>query len=239
MPKKIGKIAFFLALTTFFAVSLAFAGWFDSAVESAKERVGTRAVDEAADGSYNAAKDAVLNKEKGGAQGKSRPSNGSSFREPERHQPSSGLAGDAIDDDHFIQKDDYFVSPVALEKNPYIYLSLAKMVTEPSVRSKGEAEFFKVIDGSTIWTKFYFQSRIAQDGDIRLGTLVIVHEGRTDESVYLAPETKEGARGGSWFMAKVTDVSDLYRGHITVSGNYKISLRNLRILLPKLPQTSR
>jgi hypothetical protein len=37
-------------------------------------------------------------------------------------------------------------------------------------------------------------------------------------------------------MAKVTDLSDMYRGHVTVSGNYKISLNNLRVLVPKSPR---
>jgi hypothetical protein len=90
-----------------------------------------------------------------------------------------------------------------------------------------------------MWSRHYYQSRIAREGDIRLGTLVIAFEGRADENVYLPPETKEEARGGSWFLAKVTDVSDLYRGHATVSGNYKISLKNLRILQPKSPVATR
>ena len=233
MLKHNGINAAFFVLMTFCTAQIASAGWFDNAVEGAKERVGTRAVDEAADGAYEAAKDAAFGKEKGGTQGAQQSSDGTTFREPERHRPAAGLAGEAIDDDHFIQKDDYFVSTTALEKNPYIYVSLAKMVTEPSARSKGEAEFFKVTDGSKMWSKHYYQSRIARDGEIRLGTQVMAFEGRTDESVYLAPETKEEARGGSWFLAKVTDASDLYRGYVTVSGNYKISLKNLRVLLPK------
>lgn len=212
------KIVFFILAMSCVA-SVASAGWFDDAVENAKERVGTRAVDEAADGAYDAAKDAAFGG-KQDEQGTGQFRGGSNFREPERHRPAAGLAGDAIDDDHFIQKDDYFVSANALEKSPYIYVSLSKMVTEPSVRSKGEAEFFKVTDGSRMWSKHYYQSRIAKDGEIRLGAVVLAFEGRLDENVYLAPETKEEARGGSWFLAKVTDTSDLYRGYVTVSGNY-------------------
>lgn len=232
MKPVVMKIAL-LVLLTLGAAHFASAGWFDDAVERAKQRVGTRAVDQTADGAYDAAKDAVLNKNKGGAKETAQPRNKSSVRSPERSRPAEGMAGEAIDDDHFIQKDDYFVSKTPLEKRTYIYVSLSKMVTEPSARTKGEAEFFKVTDGSNFWSKHYYQSRIAGDGEIKLGTQVIIFEGHSDGGVYHAPETKESARGGNWFLAKVTDTSDMYRGFVTVSGNYKIDVNNLRVLTPK------
>jgi hypothetical protein len=234
MLKDIGMKVTFFVLMVFCTAQIATAGWFDQAVENAKERVGTRAVNETADGAYDAAKDSVTNKDKGGAKGTSRPSDGSSFRESEQHQPAAGMSGEAIDDDHFIQKDDFFVSTTPLEKRTYIYVNLSKMVTEPSARTKGEAEFFKIDDGSNIWSKYYYQSKIAQEGELRLGTPVIIFEGRRqDHNIYFAPETKEEARGRAWFLAKVTDVSDLYRGYVTVSGNYKVDPKNLRVILPK------
>lgn len=237
MLNYVGKKTAFFILLTFCAVPPVTAGWFDNAVEGAKQRIGTRAVNETAEGTYDAAKDTLLNKDKGGAakgsKGAKPSQDGSSFREPERHRPAAGEAGEAIDDEHFIQKDDYFVSTRALEKSPYVYVTLCKMVTEASPRSKGEAEFFKVADGSNFWSKFYYQSTIAQDGDIKLGTHVIIFEGRRDAGVYQAPETKEEARGHAWFLAKVTDVSDMFRGYVTVSGNYKVSLKDLRIVQKK------
>jgi hypothetical protein len=253
MTKVISMKTAVFVLMTLFTAQIAAAGWLDNAVEGAKERVGTRAVDEAADGSYDAAKDALFNKEKAGAKGDNSgdgkggnnngtaPANdGGRFREAERHRPAPGMSGEALDDEHFIQKDDYFFSTTALEKNSYIRIELAKMVTEPSPRTKGEAEFFKIIDGTNVWSKYFYQSRIARDGDIKLGTQVIVMEGRpSDEGVALPPETKDEARGASWFLAKVTDLSDLYRGYLTVSGNIKVSLKNLRVLLPKTPAPAR
>lgn len=239
MLNSVGKKAALFVLLTFCAVPPVMAGWFDNAVEGAKQRIGTRAVNETAEGTYDAAKDTLLNKDKGGAakgaRGAKPSQGGSSFKEPERHRPAAGEAGEAIDDEHFIQKDDYFVSKRALEKSSYIYVTLSKMVTEPSARTKGEAEFFKITDGSNVWSKFYYQSAIAQEGDIRLGTQVIAFEGHVSDGVYMAPETKEEARREAWFLAKVTDVSDLYRGYVTVSGNYKIGLNNLRKVLPKTP----
>lgn len=237
MLNSVGKKTAFFILLTFCVALPATAGWFDNAVEGAKQRLGTRAVNETAEGTYDAAKDALLNKDKdkdkAGVKG-AKPSRGdSTFQEPERHRPAAGESGEAIDDDHFIQKDDYFVASKPLDKSTYVYVSVCKMVTEPSARSKGEAEFFKVADGSNLWSKFYYQTAIAQDGDIKLGVPVIIFEGRREKGVYQAPESKEDARGHAWFMAKVTDLSDMYRGYVTVSGNYKVSLKDLRVVQKK------
>jgi hypothetical protein len=35
----------------------------------------------------------------------------------------------------------------------------------------------------------------------------------------------------NWFMAKITDISDLYKGYVTVSGGYKVNPKNLRVLV--------
>ena len=139
----------------------------------------------------------------------------------------------AGDENHYLQPDDYFVSPTPLADQTYIYVYLAKMATPPRAGTKSEAQFMKVVDGNMLWTKHYWTSNLAGSPDLRLGTVVIAFNDRPDRnSVYGVPETKETARGGQWFMAKITDVSDTYKGYLTVSGNYKVDLRNLRVLNP-------
>ncbi len=240
MRKDIRMRVVFFVLLALSTAQIATAGWFDQAVDNAKKRVGTRAVNETADGAYNTTKDTVLNKDKGGSKETPRSSDDSSLRDVEHQHPAAGVDGEAIDDDHFIQKDDYFVSDHPLEKQSYIYVTLSKMVTEPSELTKGEGEFFKIADGSNMWSKHFYQTRIVQKGELRLGTKVIIFEGRRRENgIYFAPEKKEEARGRAWFLAKVTDVSDLYRGYVTVSGNYKVSPKNLRVLLPTTTGSTR
>ena len=97
--------------------------------------------------------------------------------------------------------------------------------------TKGEAEFMKVRDGKNYWTRHYWQTRIASQNELRLGLVVIAFNDHRRHDVYGAPEKKDRARGGSWFMAKITDTSDLYKGYVTVSGNYKVSLQNLRVIV--------
>lgn len=135
------------------------------------------------------------------------------------------------DDSHFIQGDDYFIQRHGLEGHTWIYVELAKMVNSPGSNTKGEAEFMKVRDGKNYWTSHYWQTRIASQNELRLGLNVIIFEGNHRNSIYDAPERKDRARGSSWFMARITDMSDMYKGYVTVSGNYKVSLRNMRVIV--------
>src|SRR6185369_6375755 len=134
--------------------------------------------------------------------------------------PSAGQP-ESSDDEHYIQQDDFFISAEPLGQNSWIHVKLAKMVTPPATKTKQEAEFYQITDGNKLWTKHYWKTRLAGKGDLKLGTVVVAFDNQGDNEVYIAPESKEASRGGSWFMAKITDVSDLYKSFVTVSGNYK------------------
>jgi hypothetical protein len=60
----------------------------------------------------------------------------------------------ALDDAHFIQDDDYFVS-----KEPYkqgwISVELAKMIQPAKPETKNEAQFMTVSQGEEFWTKYF------------------------------------------------------------------------------------
>jgi hypothetical protein len=51
------------------------------------------------------------------------------------------------------------------------------------------------------------------------------------DDIYMPPDSKESSRGGSWFLGKITDLTDLYKGFVTIAGNYKLSPKNLRVLV--------
>jgi hypothetical protein len=136
-----------------------------------------------------------------------------------------------IDDEHFIQKDDYFVQKHGLDTNAWIYVDLAKMVTPPSAETKREAEFMIVRDGQNYWTRHFWKTRIASKNELKLGLHVIAFNDNNVENVYKAPDKKDSARGGAWFYAKITDTSDMFRGFVTVSGNYKVGVSNLRVIV--------
>ena len=72
----------------------------------------------------------------------------------------------AEDDDHFIQSDDYFISSTPFTNQGWIYVYIAKVVTPPSAKTKGEGKFMQVIDGKQRWTKYVWATRIATESDI-------------------------------------------------------------------------
>lgn len=143
-----------------------------------------------------------------------------------RATPQSG------DDTHYIQPDDYFINDRPLGNQTYIYVALAKMVTAPSGNTKDEGEFMKVKNGENQWTNVIWQSRIASRNELKLGMHVIMFHDNHTKGVYQAPRKKDQARNGTWWYAKITDLSDMYKGYVTVSGGYKVGLDNLRVPLP-------
>ena len=151
---------------------------------------------------------------------------------PPRQSESRPAAPRGNVDAHFIQSDDYFIGSEELGGQSYIYISLAKMVTQPSGNTKDEGEFMKVRDGQNIWTNHVWQSRIASSSDLKLGQHIIAFHDNQIKGVYQSPAKKESARGGTWWYAKITDMSDTYKGFVTVSGNYKVGIKSIRIPIP-------
>jgi hypothetical protein len=135
----------------------------------------------------------------------------------------------ADDDDHYIDAEHYFITKEKL-KQGWIYVTLATMKTPATAQTKNEAEFITVKDGEEVWTKFYYKTRILKKEEIKVGVEVIMCEIADDET-YRAPADKDEALQGTWFMAKITDVSDMFKGYVTVSGGYKVKLDNMRVVI--------
>jgi hypothetical protein len=137
----------------------------------------------------------------------------------------------AEEDTHFIQPDDYFISSDAYRTQAWISVYLAKMQETPTKETKNEAKFLQVIDGKEVWTKNYYKTVIAAKSDIKIGTIMIALDVAGEGDVYRAPESKDEARTANWFIAKITDVSDLYKGYVTVSGGYKVKIDAMRVIV--------
>lgn len=138
----------------------------------------------------------------------------------------------AGEDRHFIQDDDYFINEDGdLGNNTDIYVEIAKMIEPASASTKGEAKFMTIPDGNEVWSQYYWQSRPVQsEGEIKLGTVIICSE-TSENSTYIAPRNADESRiNNRWFMAKVVDLSQMYKGIVKVSGGYDVSRENLRLL---------
>ncbi|PJZ71383.1 hypothetical protein CH373_02470 [Leptospira perolatii] len=134
----------------------------------------------------------------------------------------------AEEDAHYIQPDDFFITKEEFKVQPWIHVYIAKQTTPPSAKTKNEGEFLQVVDGKKVWTKFYYSTHKAVESELKIGTVVIMAD-LSAEDGYRPPNDKEEARTCGWFIAKITDVSDLYKGVVTVSGGYKILVDSLRV----------
>jgi len=147
-------------------------------------------------------------------------------------QKKSKASSDYVPSDadaHYIQPSDYFISEREFPNQGWIHVHLAKVITEPTAQTKYEGQFMKVHDGKEIWTKYYWKSRIATKADIRIGAIVISFDDNIIDNICTAPKNKDDARNGQWFMGKITDTTDLYKGYVTVAGGYKVDIDNIRI----------
>jgi hypothetical protein len=135
----------------------------------------------------------------------------------------------ADDDDHYIDSDHYFITKEKLTQG-WIYVTLATLKTPATVQTKNEAEFLTVRDGEEVWTKLYYKTRIADKSELKRGLEVILCE-IGDGEVYRAPANKDEALQSGWFMSKITDVSDMFKGYVSVAGGYKIKLDNIRVVV--------
>jgi len=140
---------------------------------------------------------------------------------------SSYSKGSSTGDAHFIEADDFFYSKEAF-KSGWIHVKLGKMIQPAAQQTKNEALFMDVIEGNEVWTKNYWSTRKAEKADIKMGAVMIIFD-TSDGEVYIAPQKKHDARTNPWFMARITDMSDLYQGVVMVSGGYKVSIDNLRV----------
>jgi len=140
-----------------------------------------------------------------------------------------GAAGDA----HFVQADDYFIGEKNLGRETWIRLNMAKMLTPPTAQTKNEGKFMQIADGKEYWTRYYWSTRVATKADLRLGAIIIAFDVEGDESVYRSPQSLEEAQTSPWFMAKITDMSQLHKGYVMVSGGYKVDVDNLRVAVTK------
>ncbi|HNX24597.1 MAG TPA: hypothetical protein PKG60_11165 [Spirochaetota bacterium] len=139
-------------------------------------------------------------------------------------------SGEATGDRHYVDADVIFVSKDAFKGSGWMYVKAAKVITPASSKTKNEGQFMVIDNGDEIWTKNYWKTRIASEKELKLGLVIIAFDDNED-GVYIAPNNKSDAINDNWFMAKITDMSDKYQGYVTVSGGYKVSLENLRVVV--------
>lgn len=134
------------------------------------------------------------------------------------------------EDASFIKPEHWLVGTDPLPNDSYITVRLAFAVQPPSPQTRDEGDFFITGSGERLWTKHAWKTRPATEADIKLGAHVAVFDGSSD-NVYRGPSSRIEALAGTYFIAKVTDTSELFKGVVTVAGNYRAQLSGLRVLV--------
>ena len=142
-----------------------------------------------------------------------------------------GNSGGGATDAHFIEADDVFVAERPLEK-AWVSVHLAKMQQAPSAETKNEGRFTKVYDGKELWSRYFWRTRPAVATDLVVGNQVICFDSNKQGDVYRAPRDQSNARRGSWWLARIDDVSDSYKGVVTVARSYHCAAEALRAVVP-------
>jgi len=137
---------------------------------------------------------------------------------------------DSKEDAHWIQADDYFIASQAFDKG-WDPVRVAKMKAPPTAETKGEALFFVIKDGGEKRTAHFYRTRPAVQADLVLGNLLICFDNNKKGKIHQAPRDKDNARPGGWWLARITDLSDLGHGYATLSGTYHCAPDALRALV--------
>lgn len=132
-------------------------------------------------------------------------------------------------DAHFVQVDDYFVMEQPLAGQGFVYSALGKMLTAPAPKTDNKGKFRRLPDNQELWTQYYTKTRIAQAADYVLNKEVFFSNYLDSYGNYRAPESLAEAQNGWWMKARVSDISELHKGFLTVSGGYRVNLNALRV----------
>lgn len=140
-------------------------------------------------------------------------------------QQVTATGGDA----HFILVDDYFVMEQALAGQDFVFAALGKMLTAPGPNTNNQARFRRILDNQELWSTHYAKTRLARTADYILNQTVWYPNYQDSFGNYRAPESDTEARSGWWMQARISDISELHKGWLTVTGGYRVNLNALRV----------
>ncbi len=134
-------------------------------------------------------------------------------------------------DAQYIQPTDYFYMEEPFGDTEWERVTLGKLVTPPSPETKDQAQFMNAYSGVKEWAKWWALTRIASSAELKLGQEVIFFDTYGDDSTLRAPESTQDARSGNWGISRITDMSEMFKGYVMIGGGYKVSVKNLRVIV--------
>ena len=135
-------------------------------------------------------------------------------------------------DAHFIDpQNEYFVANQEYESG-FAYVTLARMLRPASDETRGEAQFLAINGGpdhpagSRFWSRWFWRTRVGTSSDYAPGKMVFCPD-LYDTGAYRAPTSRAEVTQSGWFVATISDVSDLYKQEVQ-AGDYKLNINCIR-----------
>ncbi len=134
-------------------------------------------------------------------------------------------------DAHYLLPEEYFVAEQAYNGG-ILGVMIARQVSPPG--ADNEALFMAVAGprpaGQRFRSRHFWRTRVAAARELEVGKVVFCLDLANDDNVYRAPENRDEALQGGWWMGTITDVSDLQsQGEVRV-GERRASLNCLRVV---------
>ena len=142
---------------------------------------------------------------------------------------SPRLTVGGTEDKWYVKPDYWFIANNGLPATGYETVTLAVAIKAPSAETKGEGQFMKLGTGEILWTKNAWKQRAATQADMKLGAYAIALD-HSENNVYVPPTSREQALTGNWFVAKIVDVGQAYKGQVTFAGGYAVQIDGTRVI---------
>ena len=139
--------------------------------------------------------------------------------------PTVSVGG--AEDAHYLKDEHWVVVPKGLPAKRYVYGFVGAAIQAPTAETKGDGHFISLQDGAIGWNKG-FKTRPADKADLQVGTYAFMPHINRD-GVYQAPESRLKSLSTRWWVAKIVDTSELYKGVVEVAGGYKIAAAAIRV----------
>jgi len=131
------------------------------------------------------------------------------------------------EDGHYLTGNHWIVVPKGLPEQRYRYGFVGAPIQPPTAQTKDDGNFINLSTGEVGWNKG-FMTRPAQQADLQVGTFAFMpHINRN--GVYQAPDSRLKSLTTRWWVAKIVDTSELYKGVVEVAGGYKIAAAAIRV----------
>jgi len=134
-------------------------------------------------------------------------------------------------DQHYLNAaEEYFVGEQDYSGG-WQWVTLARMIRPASDTTRGEAQFMSLGGnhpaGERFWSRYFWKTRLAAPDEIKVGKVVFVAD-LSEGDVYRPSHSRQETLENRWWMATVTDVTDLYKQQVVV-GEYRVNVNAVRI----------